>query len=253
MSVLKEETKFFNQADKQKIDLQRLPKHIAIIPDGNRRWAKKQQSSIKSGHREGADNLMDIIKAGRELGVETMTFYLFSTENWNRSKEEVDALMWLLPTYLVEQKQTMIDNGIRLHTIGDISRLPSDVLQVVNETKEATAKGNGVNFVMALNYGSRDEMTRAVRKIIKEVQQGKLQENQVDEALISQYLDTAAWPDPDLLIRTSAEFRVSNFLLWQISYSEVHIEDVLWPDFTPHHLLEAIVNFQGRDRRLGGP
>lgn len=253
MTVLKEETKFFDQTESQKIDVQRLPKHIAIIPDGNRRWAKKQQSSVKTGHREGADNLMDIIKAGREIGVKTMTFYLFSTENWNRSKEEVDALMWLLPTYLVEQKQTMIDNGIRLHTIGDLSRLPPDVLKVVNETKEATANGNEINFVMALNYGSRDEITRAVRQIALDVSQSKLQISQIDEALIASYLDTCLWPDPDLLIRTSAEFRVSNFLLWQISYSEVHIEDVLWPEFTPRHLLQAIIDFQGRDRRLGGP
>lgn len=253
MTALKEETKFFDQTESQKIDVQRLPKHIAIIPDGNRRWAKKQQSSVKTGHREGADNLMDIIKAGREIGVKTMTFYLFSTENWNRSKEEVDALMWLLPTYLVEQKQTMIDNGIRLHTIGDLSRLPPDVLKVVNETKEATANGNEINFVMALNYGSRDEITRAVRQIALDVSQSKLQVSQIDEALIASYLDTCLWPDPDLLIRTSAEFRVSNFLLWQISYSEVHIEDVLWPEFTPRHLLQAIIDFQGRDRRLGGP
>jgi len=251
MSTLKEETRFFNPTDKAKIDVERLPKHIAIIPDGNRRWAKKQQSSFKTGHREGADNLMDIIKAGRELGVKTMTFYLFSTENWNRSKEEVDALMWLLPTYLVEQMQTMIDHGIRLETIGDLSRLPSDVLQVVNETKKATACGNQINFVMALNYGSRDEITRAVRKIAEDAKKGDL--TIIDESTISAYLDTNKWPDPDLLIRTSAEFRISNFLLWQISYAEVHIEDVLWPDFTPHHLLQSIISFQGRDRRLGGP
>lgn len=253
MSVLKEETKFFSQSDKQKLDFQRLPKHIAIIPDGNRRWAKKQQSSIKTGHREGADNLMDIIKAARELGVKTMTFYLFSTENWNRSKDEVDALMWLLPTYLVEQKQVMIDNGIRLHTIGDLSRLPLDVLDIVNQTKEATAHCDEVNFVMALNYGSRDEITRAVRKIVADVELNKLDPSQIDENTIAAYLDTSLWPDPDLLIRTSAEFRVSNFLLWQISYSEVHIEEVLWPDFSPQHLLQAVINFQGRDRRLGGP
>lgn len=251
MTVLKEEIRFFDQRDTAKIDVERLPKHIAIIPDGNRRWAKKQQSSVKTGHREGADNLMDIIKAGRELGVKTMTFYLFSTENWNRSKEEVDALMWLLPTYLVEQKQTMIDHGIRLETIGDLSRLPMDVLQVVNETKKATAHCNRINFVMALNYGSRDEITRAVRNIVEDAKKGDLKI--IDESTIAAYLDTNKWPDPDLLIRTSAEFRVSNFLLWQISYAEVHIEDVLWPDFTPHHLLQAIINFQGRDRRLGGP
>lgn len=251
MTFLKEEIRFFNQTDKAKIDVERLPKHIAIIPDGNRRWAKKQQSSVKTGHREGADNLMDIIKAGRELGVKTMTFYLFSTENWNRSKEEVDALMWLLPTYLVEQKQTMIDHGIRLETIGDISRLPNDVLQVVNETKKATADCTQINFVMALNYGSRDEITRAVRNIVEDAKKGDLKT--IDESTITAYLDTKKWPDPDLLIRTSAEFRVSNFLLWQISYAEVHIEDVLWPDFTPHHLLQAIISFQGRDRRLGGP
>lgn len=252
MSSVNQQTVFYSASDLAVLDKSRLPLHIAIIPDGNRRWAKRQQSTIKSGHREGADNLMDIIKAGKEIGLKMMTFYLFSTENWNRAKEEVDALMWLLPTYLIEQKQTMIDNGIRLRTIGDLSRLPKETLEVIDQTKEATSHCQSIDFVMALNYGGRDEMCRAFHTIINDMKAGKITQQDINEDLISDYLDTAEWSDPDLLIRTSGELRFSNFLLWQSSYSEVYIEEVLWPDFSPHHLLQAIVNFQKRDRRLGG-
>ncbi len=243
---------FFSALELDTLDKSRLPKHIAIIPDGNRRWAKLQESMPAAGHREGADNLMNIVRAGKEIGIKTMTFYLFSTENWNRSQDEVDALMWLLPSYLTEQRQTMIDEGVRLETIGDLSRLPPDVLHVVNETKAATAQGKGITFVMALNYGSRDELCRAFKKMAADIQNKSLGIEEIDLEKMSQYLDTAQWEDPDLLIRTSGEMRVSNFLLWQISYAEIHIEEVLWPDFTPHHLLKAIQGFQKRERRLGG-
>lgn len=244
-----ETVRFYTEEETSCLEKDSIPKHVAIIPDGNRRWAKKQQSSIESGHREGADNLMDIVKAGKEIGLKTLTFYLFSTENWTRSKEEVDALMWLLPTYLQEQCQTMIDHDIRLGTIGDLTRLPADTLKVIDETKQATAHCQAIDMVLALNYGSRDELRRAFQRML----QDNVNSEEVTENLISQYLDTARWTDPDLLIRTSGEIRFSNFLLWQISYAEVHIEEVLWPDFSPHHLLNAIISFQKRNRRLGGP
>lgn len=243
---------FFSENELMPLNKTKIPHHVAFIPDGNRRWAKKQQEAAKVGHREGADTLMDIVRAGKQIGIKVMTFYLFSTENWSRSQEEVDALMWLLPTYLIEQRQLMIDEDIRLETIGDLSRLPPGVLQVVNETKAATAHCKTIDFVMALNYGSRDEMKRAFQKMAADIEAGKIMKNDISSDLISQYLDTAPWKDPDMLIRTSGEMRVSNFLLWQISYAEVHIEETLWPDFTPHHLLRAILEFQKRDRRLGG-
>lgn len=230
----------------------RIPEHIAIIPDGNRRWAKQRNSSSEAGHQKGADTIMDIVKASKELGVKVITFYLFSTENWKRSKEEFAFLMYLLQSFLIRQKQSMIDNGIRLQTIGDLTRLPSNALQTVQATKEATADCDKIDMVLALNYGGRDDIRRAVKNLVKDAVNGLVKEDDVTESLISNYLDTMHWKDPDLLIRTSGELRVSNFLLWQISYSEIYVADVFWPDFTPRHLLEAIDNFQKRQRRHGG-
>ena len=228
------------------------PHHIAIIPDGNRRWAKRHAETIPQGHSEGAGNLMKIVRAGHDLGVKVMTFYLFSTENWNRAEEEVQALMFLLEQYLIEQKQPMIDDGVRFKTIGNLSVLPPRVQELIAEVKEATAQGGNIDVVAALNYGSRDELLRAFQRIQKDIQSGHLKAEGLSENLISSYLDTAPFPDPDLMIRCSGEFRLSNFLLWQLSYSEVYIADVLWPDFTPLHLQEAVKAYQGRERRLGG-
>lgn len=234
------------------LDLKRIPRHIAFIPDGNRRWAKKQKMQVADGHREGSDNLIEIVKAGKELGIRNFTFFLFSTENWNRPPEEIDALMWLLHTYLIEQRPTFLEEGTRLCTIGDLSTLPDYVKETIRETKQITAHCNEVDLIFALNYGSRDEIKRAVQSIVNDVSNKKITHDQISEKLISQYLDTAPWGDPDLLIRTSGELRVSNYLLWQISYAEIFSTEVLWPDFTPHHLLEALISFQKRDRRLGG-
>lgn len=243
---------FFTPEEIELLDPLRIPKHIAIIPDGNRRWAKNQSSSAEAGHREGADTLMDVVKASKELGVKVITFYLFSTENWNRPIEEVAALMWLLQSYLIDQQKSLIESGIRLQTIGDLSKLPEEVVQTIEETKQATADCNQIDMIFALNYGGRDDIRRAVQSMVSDLRDSLAHGIEVTEELISRYIDTAAWGDPDLLIRTSGELRVSNFLLWQISYAEFFTTPVLWPDFTPKHLLEALISFQKRQRRLGG-
>ncbi len=243
---------YYTLEQKASLDLLRVPKHIAFIPDGNRRWAKKQQRQVAEGHREGSDNLIEIVKAGKELGVKNFTFFLFSTENWTRPQDEIDALMWLLHTYLIEQRPTFLEEGTRLCTIGDLSALPDYVNQTIDETKQITAKCTEVDLIFALNYGGRDEIKRALQSIVNEVINGNIQPSQITEKLISNYLDTAVWEDPDLLIRPGGEWRISNYLLWQISYTEIFTSPVLWPDFTPYHLLEAITSFQKRERRLGG-
>lgn len=242
----------FHPSQLARLDRSRIPKHIAIIPDGNRRWAKKRLSSVQDGHREGADTLMEIVKAAKELGIEGITFYSFSTENWNRPPEEVLALMALFSNYLTEQCDEMIQSGIKLETIGDLSALPIFLQQVIQETKLATQDCNKVTLILALNYGSRNEICRAFRAMLDDYNHQSLSKEEINEETISRYLDTHKWGDPELLIRTSGELRVSNFLLWQISYSEIHVAPVLWPDFTPQHLIEAVVDFQGRQRRWGG-
>jgi undecaprenyl diphosphate synthase len=242
----------FHPAQLALLDRSRMPKHIAIIPDGNRRWAKKRLSRVQDGHREGADTLMEIVKAAQELGVEEITFYSFSTENWNRPPEEVWALMALFTSYLTEQCEEMVQSGIKLETIGDLSTLPPFLCEVIQETKLATQECNKVTLILALNYGSRNEICRAFRSMLNDYDQQSLSKEDINEETISRYLDTHRWGDPDLLIRTSGELRISNFLLWQISYSEIHVAPVLWPDFTPQHLIEAILDFQGRQRRWGG-
>lgn len=229
-----------------------IPTHIAIIPDGNRRWAKKQFETVSHGHSEGAGNIMNIVRGAYELGVKILTFYLFSTENWNRSQDEVKALMLLLEHYLIEQKSLMVKEGIRFSTIGDLSCLPEKTQELIDEVKTETVAGKSIDVIVALNYGSRDELRRAFTKMHRDLTEGRLKQEQVDERMISNYLDTAQWPDPDLLIRCSGEFRLSNFLLWQLSYAEIYIADVLWPDFTSSHLQEAIQAYQIRERRLGG-
>lgn len=246
------EVSFFSQEEIALLDKTRVPHHVAIIPDGNRRWAKKKHSPTEEGHREGIDTIMEVVKAGKELGVKIITFYLLSTENWNRSKQEIAALMWLLQTYLINQQKTMIQNGIRLQTIGDLSRFPPHLLQTIEETKCATSSCNKIEMVFALNYGGRDDIRRGFQALLEDYSKNLFNATDVNELLISRYLDTAQWKDPDLLIRTSGELRISNFLLWQISYSEIYVTNVLWPDFTPKHFLEALMNFQKRDRRLGG-
>lgn len=249
---LRRNMSYFLPSQLNSLDRSRMPKHIAIIPDGNRRWAKKRFSSIHEGHRQGADTLLEIVKAAKELEIEEITFYSFSTENWNRSKEEVTALMTLFASYLMEQCEEMVQCGIKLETIGDLTPLPSYLKRAIQETKEATAECSKIRLILAFNYGSRNEICRAVKRLLEDYDLNHLKKEDIDEATISSYLDTHQWRDPELLIRTSGEMRVSNFLLWQISYAEIHVSSVLWPDFTPAHLIDAILDYQSRERRWGG-
>lgn len=243
--------RYFTEEQISQLNSEKIPQHLAFIPDGNRRWAKKQQMQVAEGHREGSDNLIEIVKAGKELGIKNFTFYLFSTENWCRPQDEIDALMWLLHTYLIEQRSTFLEEGTRLCTIGDLSSLPEYVQETIRDTKAATANCTDVNLIFALNYGSRDEIKRAVKAITQDVIDQKISPAMISEELIANYLDTSPWGDPDMMIRTSGELRLSNFLLWQMSYAEIYACNVLWPDFTPWHLLEALMSYQYRERRLG--
>lgn len=229
-------------------NLARTPRHVAIIPDGNRRWAKKRQASNQEGHREGADVLMDVVRAAKELGIKYITFYAFSTENWERPPIEVEALMALIASYLVVEKEEMIANGVRLQTIGDIEKTPEFLQEAILESKEATKDCNDIELILAINYGARDELRRAVSKMLED----QINPQQLTEKIMTGYLDTHQWPDPDLLIRAGGELRVSNFLLWQLSYTEIYSSPVFWPDFNSMHLLEAVLDYQNRDRRLGG-
>lgn len=234
------------------LDQGRIPSHIAVIPDGNRRWAKQQQEKIEKGHYAGADNLIEIVLAGKALGLKVMTFYLFSTENWSRSKEEVAALMWLLQEFLTKNRQWMIDEGIKISMIGDGSALPDEVIGCVKESVHATRHCNRIDMVLALNYGGRDDIVRAVKAVFETFEGKNLSKEEINEQVIAKHLDTARWADPELLIRTSGEMRLSNFLLWQLSYTEIYFSSVLWPDFGPEDLFEAVVDYQKRERRLGG-
>ncbi|MBS0615096.1 MAG: di-trans,poly-cis-decaprenylcistransferase [Verrucomicrobia bacterium] len=235
----------------EEVGLKRVPKHVAIIMDGNRRWAQKHGVSTTIGHWKGAEALMDIVDAASDLGIEVLTVYAFSTENWNRSEEEVEGIMQLFKMYLSGQCERMVREGVRLDAIGDLQKLPSDVLSILEETKAATAHGSRINLVLAINYGARDDIRRAVSSVVTDCLEGKLDKEAISEKILSEYLDTAEWQDPELLIRTSGELRLSNFLLWQISYSEIHITDVLWPDFNENHLVQALLDYQRRERRAG--
>lgn len=242
---------FFSSEQRALLDQKTIPRHIAIIPDGNRRWARRQETSSQKGHENGADVLIQIVKAAKELGVKTLTFYVFSTENWNRPADEVAAFMWLIQEFLNDHCAEMQEDGVRLHTIGDLNGLPQEVLNTVEKTLKATEHCSLVNLVLAINYGGRDEIKRVFNKLLDEDRGGE-RTGSITEEMIANHLDTAPWGDPDLLIRTSGEMRLSNFLLWQLSYAEIYITDLLWPDFKPIHLLEAMIEFQQRERRLGG-
>jgi len=234
------------------IDLETAPKHIAIIMDGNRRWAKQKEMAPVMGHFEGAEALEDVVRAAMALGVKTLTVYSFSTENWNRTDEEVSSLMDLFELYLLRKEEWMCRDGVRLDAIGDLTRLPKRLQDVFARTKEKTSCGDKINLVLAVNYGARDEIRRAVKKIIEEREEKACEPQEITEEYIAKHLDTQKWGDPDLLIRTSGEFRLSNFLLWQLSYAEFYVTDVLWPDFSARNLYEAVLSFQHRRRRKGG-
>jgi undecaprenyl diphosphate synthase len=241
----------YSAEDTAFLDLSKIPNHVAIIMDGNRRWAKRQGLPAMMGHWKGAETLMKIVRAASELGIKTLTVFSFSTENWNRAREEVDALMHLFKIYLIKQRGAMAREGVRLQAIGDLKRLPSFVIDELECSKEYTAHCKKIDLVLAINYGGRDDIRRAVVSMMSDFEMGKLSKEQISESTISRYLDTAEWPDPELLIRTSGENRQSNFLLWQLCYSEFYLTDVLWPDFDEHALLHAIQHVQQRQRRLG--
>ncbi|MES2199066.1 MAG: polyprenyl diphosphate synthase [Chlamydiota bacterium] len=229
-----------------------VPRHIAITMDGNRRWAKQRGLSSVHGHWKGAEIITEIVRFSSDLGIKVLTLYSFSTENWTRSKEEVDELMKVISFYLKENTPFMLRESVQLSTIGDLSKLPDFVQEILETTKQATAGGSKIRLVLALNYGGRDEIKRAFLQMVEDLEQGVIKKRDISESLISSYLDTADFGDPDFFIRTSGEQRLSNFLLWQLSYTEVYIAKALWPDFTKEDLLNAVSEFQKRSRRLGG-
>lgn len=234
------------------IKFKKIPVHIAIIMDGNGRWAKKRKLPRIFGHKEGAKSVRDITEACAEIGVSYLTLYAFSTENWKRPKNEINFLMKLLDEYLIKEEKTLIKNNIKLDTIGDISKLPENIQKRLSEVKNKTKKNKKLTLILALNYGSRYEITEAVKKIATKVKNAKIKISQINETLISKNLYTSEYPDPDLLIRTSGEQRISNFLLWQIAYAELYISKVLWPDFRRKELYKAIIEYGKRERRYGG-
>ena len=230
----------------------KVPEHIAIILDGNGRWAKKRGMPRNFGHLQGAKNVEQICSDAYDLGVKYLTVYTFSTENWKRSVEEVNGIMNILRQYLNSFKTHVKREKLTVRVIGDRSRLDDDINELIDELWEMSKDHKGLTLTLALNYGGRDEITRAVRKLADQVKEGALLPEQIDEAAISKELDTYYMPDPDLLIRTSGELRLSNYLLWQLAYPEFYFTDVLWPDFDKKELEKAIEYYNGRDRRYGG-
>ena len=236
---------------KENIDLKRLPRHIAIIMDGNGRWAQEKGQDRLFGHFHGVESVRDIVEGCAELGIGYLTLYAFSTENWDRPAYEVTGLMELLVETIRKEVETLNKNNIRLHVIGDMSMLPDYARAELNEALEITAKNGGLNLVMALSYSSRWELAEAVRNIALDARDGKLDPAAVTQDTLATYLCTRDFPDPELMIRTSGEYRISNFLLYQLAYAELYFTNVRWPDFRRENLYEAILDFQGRERRFG--
>lgn len=228
-----------------------LPTHVAIIMDGNGRWAKSRGLPRVQGHRKGADSVREVVRGAGELGIKYLTLYAFSVENWNRPKSEVDTLMKYLLRFLKKEISELNKNNVRLHAIGQIYRLPENVQEQLKKTIAATSKNNGLTLTLALSYGGRTEIIEAVRDIGKEIAEGKLDPEEINDQVISRHLYTHGMPDPDLLIRTSGEMRVSNFLLWQISYAEFVITDTLWPEFGKAEFFNALEEYTSRHRRYG--
>ena len=236
---------------KDKLDLQRLPRHIAVIMDGNGRWAKERGQDRLFGHYEGVESVRDITEACAELGIGYLTLYAFSTENWDRPVNEVNGIMELLVNTIRSEVSTLIKNNIRLHVIGDMNMLPGNCKSEMEEAIALTGQCTGLNLVMALSYSARWEILNAAKKIAQDVKDGKLEPEAITPDKWQQYLCTADLPDPELMIRTSGECRISNFLLYQLAYAELYFTDTRWPDFRKEHLFEAILNFQNRERRFG--
>jgi undecaprenyl diphosphate synthase len=240
------------QALVRSIDFSRLPRHVAVIMDGNGRWAKLRHKPRVEGHRAGIAAVRDVVETSARLGLQVLTLYAFSVENWKRPRSEVATLMSLLKRYLRMELETLLRNNIRFKVIGRMEELPPDVQAELRRGIERTQDRTGLLFNIALNYGGRAEITDAVRRLLGDVLANGRDASHVDEQALSSYLYTAGQPDPDLLIRTSGEMRVSNFLLWQIAYAEIWVTDVLWPDFRRRHLLQAVADYQKRERRYGG-
>jgi len=233
------------------MDPLKLPRHVAIIMDGNGRWAKKKTMNRIRGHEEGTKSVREIVRTTRELGIPWLTLYAFSEENWKRPRYEIEALMRILKRFLKGELAEMLENGIRLRAIGSIHKLPKDVRDLLQKTIEKTAAGRNLVLTLALSYGGRQELTDAMKKIGRRIKGGEIGVEQIDEQLISESLYESGMPDPDLLIRTSGENRVSNFLLWQIAYTEFYVTPTQWPDFRKKEYLKAIEDYQGRERRFG--
>jgi undecaprenyl diphosphate synthase len=249
---------FFKNKDKQeivdediKLDYQNIPKHIAIIMDGNGRWAKERNLPRTMGHKAGVETIRPVVKECSRLGVKVLTLYAFSTENWKRPKEEVDAIMNLLVQYLAKEFEELNRNNVVINSIGDISKLPEPCRLELGSAYEKTKNNSGLILNLALNYGGRDEILCAFKSIMKEIGEGKISESDVNEQTIADHLFTAGMPDPDIIIRPSGELRLSNFLLWQCAYSEFWFSDIKWPDFKVGDLQRAIYDYQMRDRRFG--
>ena len=230
----------------KKIEKSRIPVHVAIIMDGNGRWARRRHLPRIMGHRAGTKSVRDVVEAAGEIGIQVLTLFAFSTENWSRPKREIDGLMRILKNTLQQEEPNLNKRHVRLETIGDLSRLPEDVQHQLHETNRRLAKNTGLRLVLALNYGGRQDIVQACNAILSGGH------SRINEKLLTDHLYTSKFPEPDLVIRTSGEQRLSNFLLWQIAYSELHITPVLWPDFRRHHFFQAILEFQNRERRYGG-
>ena len=235
----------------EQLNLDKLPRHVAIIMDGNGRWAKKRGFDRIAGHRNGIQSVRDVVRTSRELGIRWLTLYAFSEENWKRPRYEIKALMSLLNRYLKDELKEMLDNGIRLACIGQTEKLPQEVQRTLWQIIERTAHNKEMTLTLALSYGGRQEIVGAVRNMLKDIEKNTLNVKQITEERLSKYLYTSDIPDPDLLIRTSGEHRISNFLLWQIAYTEIFVTPTLWPDFHRERYLEALLDYQKRERRFG--
>ncbi len=233
------------------IDPKQLPSHVAFIMDGNRRWAQNKGVSPTTGHCKGAEVLTQMVEVASSLGIKIITAYAFSTENWKRSEKEVEFLLALFHSYLMQQKEAMLRKGVRLNVIGNIDAFPSPLKNLIQEVCESTKKNSKIDLVLAMNYGARDDITRAFIQIAQKCLKGEVLLEQITEQFIARHLDTGPWGDPDLLIRTSGEKRLSNFLLWQLAYTEIYLTDRMWPDFDEEEFVKALIDFQKRNRRKG--
>lgn len=236
---------------KDSIDKTRLPKHVAIIMDGNGRWAKERGQLRVFGHKNGVAAVRDTVEGSVEIGIQYLTLYAFSTENWNRPKFEVSALMELLVNTINKETKTLMDNGVRLHAIGNLDQLPSKCHSRLHEAIQKTASNTNCTLTLALSYSARWEITEAARQLAKQVQSGQINPDDIDENLLARHLATGDMPDPELMIRTSGEQRISNYLLWQLAYAELYFTDKMWPEFRRNDLFEALVTYQNRERRFG--